>query len=746
MRKSSPLKTGLSSIAIAAFACILTACGGSSSNLSSNSSDGGTSNSGGSDLLPLKHNPPVIEGVDTATSLTQDPDSDSTITAGQRSSIDIYGLNLRPDLKVKLGSSTCDLKNFSKFDDDESDDDRLQFTADCPQQSVGTVNLTVMDGTQQVYQTAINVQSASVAAQHLAFTKSLRPAFSPVVRPMLAQAGHPAAFARVMQSTGTAAATASTLVGKVEADVPTINVRTGGLDFSQIRTVPVRGVVVKALDADNGNAVLAVTATDEKGQYGFVNAPTGKNVIVEVSAQLAKTRSADNPNSAQYNFMVRDNTAAGTLKPLYTLAAAPVALAAGDNVVSLKASSGYDSNGQVVGPRQSAPFAILDVIYNAATGIESANASATLPDLNIYWSTNNINTNGDKLQGQVSTSHFASNGHYPGVYILGKADVDTDEFDRGVIGHEFGHYLQYAASYSDNPGGSHSSNEYKDASLAYGEGFGTAIGALLSQSKYYSDSSGARSAGGFSTDVSQPVPSGNAKGFYSEDSIAHVLYTIGVNYGFPTFWKTTASMAGGHESATIFNFINRFVDQNPSTRSDIASIARADNINMNDIYGDFPGDILVDSKIDSDASKGASDLEKLYLRMSVDSWSPSATTSANLTPRSPSFCFNGNLKGSMKSNGLGMSRRFTFVAPQTGTLGLKLRNPDGTSVAGEAILTEAREELGRKIDVYDWGTDIGRISVVAGKRYSVKVNLLNQSVLPPSGNTCGITLTAWNVV
>lgn len=708
---------------VSALACMLSACGGG--NGSGNSSAG---------LIPTAHVAVVIEGIDTNSSLTQDANTGTTITADEPSSIAIWGKNLRPDLQVKLGTSPCNLKDLDKFDDLEAEDDTLQIIADCPAQSVGTLALTVTDGTQQLYQTSVSVQKASTAAQRVAFTKSLRPVFF--------QPDH----SNIARTNGFAPppGSSSSVNGQIRAEAPTINIATGGLDFSQVKTFPVRGVVVKLLDADNGNAVLGVTATDSAGNYAFDGIVPGKKVTVEVDAQLAKTRAGNTASGPQYNFMLRDNTGPGDFKPLYTLNSTPVTTVAGSNTISLTATIGYDNAGQVIGPRQSAPFAILDVVYNAVTDIQTANPDIVLQDLNIYWSTNNVGIPGDKMQGQIGTSHFTDGGDYPGVYILGKADVDTDEFDRGVVGHEFGHYLQFVVSYADNPGGRHANDEYKDASLAYGEGFGTAIGGLLARSKYYSDSSGPKSAGGSVSDISQPVPSGQATGFYSEASVYHVLYTIGTKYGFSTFWKTTTALASGHESATVFNFLSRFVAQNPSALSDIQSIAAADNIRTLDALGALPTGAAADPSVNAMASNGAGDLEVLYLPLNLSPWATNATSSMNVTQAPSSFCFNSNLKGAMFHNGLGMSRRFTFVAPQTGWLGLRMTDATGAANS-TTLIANARDDTGQKVDVYVWGTDVGKLSVIAGRRYSVKLTMINPASLA-GGNACGITLTAWNAV
>jgi hypothetical protein len=62
--------------------------------------------------------------------------------------------------------------------------------------------------------------------------------------------------------------------------------------------------------------------------------------------------------------------------------------------------------------------------------------------------------------------------------------VDTDEFDQAWSGTNSDTILQYAASYSDNPGGA-IPRRTGEGPPAYGEGL-TGIGGLLAKSKYYS--------------------------------------------------------------------------------------------------------------------------------------------------------------------------------------------------------------------------------------------------------------------
>lgn len=696
------------------------------------------SSCGGSSSKTSPENLVQILGIDTEGGLIQvGADEVPTVSAGQPSTIDIQGLDLRLGLQVALGGAACLTHDLAKFDNLEDDSPIEQISADCPAQAVGTVNLTVADRGQQIYQTPVQVIADSVQAARAMHLESLRPQYT---------GAQPLGLAQRRIQAAVVSATPGSVAGTITADAPNINTTTGGLSYAApLRNFKVRGAVAQLLDADGNSAVLQTSATDANGNYSFTNVPVGKNVIVRVSAQVGMTRASGVATGPQFNFMVRDNTGAGTVKPLYTLSAPATLTLAEGNLISLNAALGFDSSGKVIGPRQSAPFSILDVIYTAVVNIQAANANITLPDLNLYWSPDNTTSNAGnnidlKMKGAIDTSHFSDNGKYPGVFILGQADVDTDEFDQGVVGHEFGHYLQYAASYSDNPGDSHSGDQFKDASLAYGEGFGTAIGGLLSGSKFYTDSSGKSQSGGSSTDISKPVVAGQANGFYAEETVSYLLYSLGTQYGFTPFWNTLTSMATGHQSATVFNFLNRYMSQNPGSAGTLNALATAQNIRTTDILGALPATAVTDPAINSTASGGAPDLEILYLTLNPVVASGSETV--NVTANPPPFCFNNKLRGAYKSNGLGMRRRFVFTASQSGWLGLNLSDASGKMFVDGKVFANIRDSKGAKISVYGWNDDLGKIKVVAGTTYSVSVSPDLDTI---SGNQCGNTLSLWRI-
>ena len=47
----------------------------------------------------------------------------------------------------------------------------------------------------------------------------------------------------------------------------------------------------------------------------------------------------------------------------------------------------------------------------------------------------------------------SAGGARAGIYVLGAADNDTDEYDQHIVAHEFQHFLEDQVSRSDTPGG-----------------------------------------------------------------------------------------------------------------------------------------------------------------------------------------------------------------------------------------------------------------------------------------------------
>lgn len=655
-----------------------------------------------------------VEYVNTDFSSTRTGEAVHIVPANAPSTIEVVGRNLYLGLEVTLGGAKCHVRDLGPLDEAEISTPDEQLFVDCPALAVGTASLIISDEGQVVSQTEMTVASANVAKR---------------------------AVKNALRSVGAGPAN---VTGTVTAHAPTVNTTTGGHNYAELRTFAVKGVVVELLDRGAADAVLMQTNTDMAGKYTFAGVDAGKNVVVRVKAQLLSTLATGMTTGPQWDMAVRDNTSTTKPKAMYSLDGAATTTVAGENTVNVNAGVGFDSTGRLDAAsagRQSAPFSILEVMYSAIVKIQETDANLALPGLNVYWSPANVGASGDKNKGQISTSHYARNGLMPGVFILGKADVDTDEFDQGVIGHEFGHYLQAQLSYSDSPGGSHGNDEFKDASLAYGEGYGTAIGGLLSGSPFYIDSSGELQGRGGVTDLNKASGSTKRKGFYSEESVAYVMYQMGVRHGFGPVWKAVSAMKSNHHSATLFAFLSQFMAANPS--ADIADLLTAENIRSTDPLGTLPAGASPDAAINAVASKGATDLEMVYVPMVLNPVQ-AQVTSVLASSEPAQFCVNHKLRGAKNGNGLGMHKRFVFKAAFTGDVGIKVFNGMGKALDLQDYSLNGRSDAGADVSFSNWSEGMAQLSVVEGRTYTVRFSVDSPASVF-NGNSCGNKLSLWRV-
>ena len=664
-----------------------------------------------------------VEYIDAYHPESNDHEAFDKITENEMSTFDIVGTHLSLNLDVTLAGEKCSVYDLQAVIHTSNETEHDIMFADCPAQSIGEVELIVSDRGRIENTTTITVEVASTES-----TSKLE----------------------TVQQSASISKGSSYLFGYVKAEAPGINTSESAAhqySANNLEVFAVGGVPVEMIDA-NG-AVIASQVTYDDGYYEFNNAPESTTVRVVVKAELVKMRSVPNVGP-QYNFSIRDNTSAGTVKKLYQLTSPAITIKAetrSDNELNIQAKIGFDSEGNVQSgaTRESAPFSILRIVKSAADKLTALNPNVEMPTLNLYWSNKNIGVWGDKAIGQIGTSHYSGSGLSPGVYILGKADADTDEFDKGVLGHEFGHFLQAQLSFSDSPGNSHSYNEFKDASLAYGEGYGTAVGGLLSGSNYYCDTSGVHQEDGSCEDLNRPVPAGRANGFYSEETVIYLMYAIGKidGKGFTEFFDAVTKMKSGVHSATIFAFLDHYLKANPDVETQVKALMATSNIKTHEPFGVYPANTTVDAKISAAANKGtasegANDLEKLYINIPlVASEVPTDEDPIVLTPVSPSFCLNNNLPGANVSNGLGMIQRATFKANFTGNMVLSAFNKANHVVSDQAAYISVRDDSGTKVRVVGYSENyFGKIAVESGRDYSVQL-LVNNPEIILKGSQCG---------
>jgi hypothetical protein len=228
-----------------------------------------------------------------------------------------------------------------------------------------------------------------------------------------------------------------------------------GLNYAAPQMQPARAVVVRARNAAT-QAELAVGRTNDLGDYSLT-VPNNTSIRIEVVAQLLREAPLALP---AWNVTVRDGL---TTAPYLHSDAAFNSSAATRNI---DIPLGIDANGQATGTRASGPFAALDSIYHGIQLVLGAAPTTNFPTLIVDW--------GAQLDGT-----FFSSAPPQHIALMGDLTEDTDEFDRHVIAHEFGHYIEENFSRADNIGGPHAAGDRLDPRVSFGEGFGYAFAAMV---------------------------------------------------------------------------------------------------------------------------------------------------------------------------------------------------------------------------------------------------------------------------
>ena len=387
---------------------------------------------------------------------------------------------------------------------------------------------------------------------------------------------------RVTDNRG-AKATASVVIvtqgqigGRVTFDLVPLNPATSGLDYANTRASPARGLVVELRDADN--AVLATTVTDAQGRYGF-GVDLDQSVRVRVAAQLK--------NAPHWEVKVIDNTSGDAL---YVGQTALFAAAVGSAERNLHFASGWDGSSYTA-VRSAAPFAILDAVYATMEKFRAIDSSVVFPLLQINWSENNRPADGEAADGDIGTSYYNANN----VYILGSANSDTDEYDRHVVIHEWGHYFEDKLSRSDSIGGDHSGSDRLDLRVAFGEGWGNALSAMITDDRNYRDSYGDAQSAGFAIDIEKNQAVN--RGWFNESSVQSILYDLydadsdGADQstlGLGPIYRTLVSETYLNTPwlTSIFSFVEEFKTQQPNSGIDALLTAQG----IDGVGGDGAGE------------------------------------------------------------------------------------------------------------------------------------------------------------
>jgi hypothetical protein len=300
------------------------------------------------------------------------------------------------------------------------------------------------------------------------------------------------------------------------------------LDYSASEVRPARRVRVEAVGR-NG-AVAGYTHTNDQGDFVIPNVPGVPVTVRAVSSSAANANVRDGIGAefctgASWELEVNDNTQGYAVYALED----PTRRTPPASDVNLHAATVFES-GSGYTRRAGAPFAMLDTLVSSIERVCQAAPSTNFPSCELHWSVNNVATGGSLEAGQIITSHYDADdldrdGRRGDLYILGKEDVDTDEYDDHVIAHEFGHYLEDRLYRTDSLGGPHSKEDLLDPRLAFGEGFGNGFSAIALNDPLYVDTANVAQARGFTITIAD-APVDNDRGVYSEQSVGHLIWRL----------------------------------------------------------------------------------------------------------------------------------------------------------------------------------------------------------------------------
>ncbi len=327
-------------------------------------------------------------------------------------------------------------------------------------------------------------------------------------------------------------------------------------------------VLVEAIDATTQQVLASGRFA---GEYELV-VPSQREVAIRVTAAMVRRAPRPLPH---WRVVVRDLDDAGNpLGPAYSFSS-PAFNSGPGGTHDVNIPSGWSNSGQLIGPRDAAPFAILEAVVQGIDLVLEVDPSADFPDLTIDWGPDNVGG-----QTFYTSDPGGSNRR---IVLSGERDVDTDEYDPHVILHEFGHYLDDSFARLDSIGGPHGFGDLLDLRVAFSEGLATALGAIALGDPYYRDSFGPTQGdeGYFDLEFDEQL----AEGWYSEASTWEIVWDLkdhtsdqgdDVTIGFAPIWQVlTGPQRETDALASIFSFATALKTGLEEVRPDVAAAIAA---------------------------------------------------------------------------------------------------------------------------------------------------------------------------
>jgi len=252
-----------------------------------------------------------------------------------------------------------------------------------------------------------------------------------------------------------------------------------------------KNIVVELVGADS--TVVSVTTTDNNGVYRFdlTESDLNKVYTVRMIAQLE----LDNIVNNGFKIVVTDQSTNTELaqQTVYSYESDPVTYSSIDIIYDITLPNGWDAIAQdfIANESHAQPFAILETVNRVAQYLKAGGISYSVDndDLYINWTRATNSTerfagfysasqNRIFLNGDVSHTIDARNG-----VIDMYSQAPIEEWNEVTITHEFVHYYTHKVlKRDDTRGGDHEFWFGGDVSMAFSEGFATAIAFKLNGS------------------------------------------------------------------------------------------------------------------------------------------------------------------------------------------------------------------------------------------------------------------------